>query len=322
MGGQLLFHFASAILLTALVSGVVVTWYRHAVTRSMRIAGSAASEVDPGFERELAAGWRHVPGRQPDRPADGTATAESQLRQRAAVVYGLGSLAASAVMTTLYLVALGDAVTPLRTFTLFYVFCWPIVPTLSFMLGLSRGRGLLLLAAYIGIGMLMVATVSAVVAFSWTDAAAAFLQFLVVQASLPFLIILATSGARIRSVAPLVLAGLLVFSFSNLAAGSALIALLDVGAVRDTLLTLGAFGGYNAWYLFDLFAELVVENTGQTLLSAALLDNNGHVLALVYLHERIFGAVRYADQCDDAADGHGHADDRERRSHSAADDVL
>ena len=68
--------------------------------------------------------------------------------------------------------------------------------------------------------------------------AVAFLQFLALQASLPFVIILATSGARIRAVAPFVLAGLLVFSFSNMAAGTALIAALDFGAFRDALMSL------------------------------------------------------------------------------------
>ena len=176
------------------------------------------------------------------------------LRGRAGTAYGLGGIAASAVMTVLYLIELGDAVLPVRTFTLFYVFCWPIVPTLSFLLGLSRGRELLAIATYVGVGVLAVLALSAVVALGQTGTvpmqnAVAFLQFLAIQAPVPFLVILATSGARIRSIAPFVLAGLLVFSFSNLAAGSALIAALDVGAFRAALLSLGAFGGYNAWYL-------------------------------------------------------------------------
>jgi len=253
MTGELWFHFASAILLTAVVSSVVVTWYRHAVARSMRVAGSAPADMDPGFERELPAWWRRIPATREDRDAGGTGAAESRLRHRAAVIYGLGGLAASAVETALYLVVLRDVLLPVRTFTIFYVFCWPIGPTLSFLLGLSRGRALLVFAGYIGNGALMVVLLSTVLS-GWANGiplqnALAFLQFLAIQASLPFLIILVTSGRRIRSVAPLVLAGLLVFSFSNLAAGSALIAALDFAVVRDVVLSLGAFGGYNAWYL-------------------------------------------------------------------------
>ena len=253
MTGQLWFHFASAILLTAVVSSVIVTWYRHAVARSMRIAGSAPADVDPSFDRELLTWWLRVPATQHDREVGGIFAVERQLRRRAVVVYGLGGCVASAVMTALYLIVLGDALLPVRTFTIFYVFCWPIMPTLSFLLGLSRGRALLAFAAYIGVGVLMIVPLSALVA-GWVNAiplqnAIAFMQFLAIQASLPFLIILVTSGRRIRSVAPVVLAALLVFSFSNLAAGSALIAALDFAAARDIILSLGAYGGYNAWYL-------------------------------------------------------------------------
>jgi hypothetical protein len=254
MTGQLWFHFASAILLTAVVSSVIVSWYRRAVARSMRVAGGTAAELDGGFERELPGWWQHLAAGRQDREAGAASAMERPLRRRAAMAYGLGGIAASAVMTVLYLVALGDDVLPVRTFTLFYVFCWPIVPTLSFLLGLSRGRELLAIAAYIAAGMVTVVIVSAAVAPGRMDTVPlqhgiAFLQFLAIQASLPFLIILATSGARTRSVAPFVLAGLLVFSFSNLAAGSVLISALNVGAFRAALLSLGAFGGYNAWYL-------------------------------------------------------------------------
>ena len=256
MTGQLWFHFASAILLTAVVSSVILTWYRHAVARSMQIAGGAPAEVAPWFERERPA-WRPpISATRQEREAGGTSAVERRLHRRVAVVYGIGGLAASTVMTTLYLLALGDAFRPVRTFVIFYVYCWPIVPTLSFLLALSRGRALLAFAAYIAVGVLMTVILSAVVryALGWTDFvplqnAVGFVQFLAIEAWLPFLIILATSGRRIRSVAPLVLAGLLVFSFSNLAAGFALIAALDFAAVRRMVLSWGWFAGYNGWYM-------------------------------------------------------------------------
>lgn len=249
MTGELWFHFASAILMTAVVSSVVVTWYRRAVVRSMGVAGDAPTEVDPRFEQALPAPWPGVPV-APRSREDSATSAERQLRRRAIVAYGLGGLAASTVMTALFLVALGEA-QPLQIFTLLYAFCWPIVPTLSFLLGLSRTRTLVAFAAYIGIGALMILILSLAAGRGLLSLqnTTAFLQFLAVKASIPLLIILFTSGTRIRSVAPLVLAGLLVFSFSNLAAGSALIVALDSAAIRNALLTLGAFGGYNAWYL-------------------------------------------------------------------------
>jgi hypothetical protein len=255
MTGQLWYHFASAILLTAVVSSVILTWYRHAVARSMQIAGGAPAEVAPWLERERPASRPRISATPPER-AGGTSAAERWLHRRVAVVYGIGGLAASTVMTTLILLAFGDAFRPVRTFAILYVYCWPIVPTLSFLLALSRGRALLAFAAYIAVGVLMTVLLSAVVryALGWTDSvplqnAVAFVQFLAIEAWLPFLFILATSGPRIRSVAPLVLAGLLVFSFSNLAAGSALIVALDFAAVRRMVLSWGGFVGYNGWYM-------------------------------------------------------------------------
>ena len=51
MTGQLWFHFASAILLTVIVSRVILAWYRHAVVRSMRLSGGASVETGPWIER-------------------------------------------------------------------------------------------------------------------------------------------------------------------------------------------------------------------------------------------------------------------------------
>jgi hypothetical protein len=248
MTGPLWFHLASAILMTAVVASIVVTWYRRSVTRRMSIAGSAPSEVD-SFERELPS-WRlHVPS----NPRDGKAGHVPALRWRAAVVYGLGGLAASAVMTILFILAFGVEVEPIRIFAILYAYCWPIVPTLSFLLGQSIGRALLAFVVYAAVGALSVVILSALLS-GRADAisprgAVGFLQFLALQASLPFVIILATSGRRIRSIAPFALAGLLIFSFSNLGVGYGLVMAFDFAVIRDSLLAaLGAFGAYNVWY--------------------------------------------------------------------------
>lgn len=249
MTGPLWFHFVSAILMTVVVASVVVTWYRRAVTRSMSIAGSAPTDAD-SFERELPA-WRL---RVPSAPRDEKAGDLSALRWRVGLVYGLGGLAASAVMTILFFLAFGVELEAVRVFAVLYAYCWPIVPTLSFLLGQSIGRALLAFVAYAIVGALSVVILSALLS-SRTDTiplqgAVAFLQFLAVKASIPFVIILATSGRRIRSIAPLALAGLLVFSISNLGVGYGLIMAFDFAVIRDSLLTaLGAFGAYNVWYV-------------------------------------------------------------------------
>jgi hypothetical protein len=55
-----------------------------------------------------------------------------------------------------------------------------------------------------------------------------FLMLMALQASLPFLVILANSGRRVRSVAPFVLARPLIFSFNNLFAGDAFFATTEI----------------------------------------------------------------------------------------------
>src|SRR5262245_14207268 len=142
MIGQLWFHFASAILLTVVVSRVILAWYRRAVARNMLAAGGAAPGNDAwnGPERTPAG----LPATAQDEPdADRTFTVERRLRRRVAMIYGLGGLAAASVMTTLFLHALGDEILPVRTFLTLFAFSWPIIPTVSFLVAHSRKRTLI-----------------------------------------------------------------------------------------------------------------------------------------------------------------------------------
>ena len=123
--GKLWYHFIIAILLTAVVSRIVLAWYRRAVNRSMQVAGSAPTEAS--WLEPAEAAWRPGGLMTPQDPKKG-AVAEAWLYRRIALVYGLGGLAASAVLTTMSLISLGDRVRPLPTFVTFYIYCWPIVP--------------------------------------------------------------------------------------------------------------------------------------------------------------------------------------------------
>src|SRR5690242_6198443 len=105
LSGMLWFHFGIAVLLTTGVARVILAWYRRAVARSMRITAGTAAELAPCIDRDLAA---RAPHGRPERQAGRTAAAETRLRRRAAVVYGLGGLAAAAVMTVVFLRAHGD----------------------------------------------------------------------------------------------------------------------------------------------------------------------------------------------------------------------
>jgi hypothetical protein len=250
--GLLMFHFANAILLTMVVSRVILAWYRRAVTRNMRIAGSTSEEQGlrfgqrPEAERSSVAALREREAREP-------LPVENPPYHRLAVIYGLGGATAGAVMTALSLLAPHNFdISWIRLFAIFYVFCWPIVPTLAFLLVLSRWRIVMVSAAYICVGMLGVITISLVARYGLGQLdsfplrnAFSFLQLLVVNASPPLLIILATSARGIRSVAPFVLAGLLVFSFGNLVVDYVRAISMDWPAIRSFPLLFS----FDSWYM-------------------------------------------------------------------------
>lgn len=252
--GILSFHFVSAILLTLGISRVIVACYRKMVTRNMQLAlgrpnraeaaGGAVGEAIPPDPRPGVSAKSHP------------ASAEARLRWRLATIQASGSIAAAAVMAAFFLYNLGSPLIPTRTFAVLYAFAWPLIPILSLTLGLTVRRALLASAAYAGLGLAIVGSLSAMMrwGFGWTDAqpllsAVSFLSFLAVQAAVPLATILITSGRRTRSIVPLVLAGMLVFTSGNLVVGEALIRVFDVALLRGWLLSLGATGGRIAWYL-------------------------------------------------------------------------
>ena len=79
---------------------------------------------------------------------------------------------------------------------------------------------------------------------------------------------------------------------------------------------------FDARNLGDFVAQLVAQDAGQSLLGPALLDDDGQLSMLVNGLERLLGTAGDAHQRHDRPDGHGHADDGQRGSHAAADDVL
>ena len=249
LAGRFPQHLLSAILLTFVVSFVIVTWYRQSVARNMRIAAGAPAETDTAVDKGR-------PGRKPgvldpsqQKEVKQPFEAEKILRRRLAVIYGLGGLAASGIMTTQMLLALGDKFYPIRTFIVFYVYCWPIPPTLSFLLGWSRGRALLAFAAFVAAGLLLVAFLGEFFESILLQRVIDFLLLLLITAWLPFMIIFVTSGRRIRSIAPVVLAMLLLFSIGNFATDNAVGAALESEALRPWIISLGVHVKNYGWYL-------------------------------------------------------------------------
>lgn len=104
--GILVFYFMNAVLLTALVSAILLFWYRRAIARSMRtISGISASlnRLEEGGAEKAGTSAPLI------EAASGTANrSAAKLRWRLVVVYGLGSFAAAAVLAGLILLPMGD----------------------------------------------------------------------------------------------------------------------------------------------------------------------------------------------------------------------
>src|SRR5262249_27966706 len=73
-----------------------------------------------------------------------------------------------------------------------------------------------------------------------------FLYLLVMECLPAAIIILIASSRRIRGVSPLALAGLLVFTFSSVAAREIFVRLVDIGGLSKLLLSIGP----NWWFMF------------------------------------------------------------------------
>jgi hypothetical protein len=185
----------------------------------------------------------------------------SRLHFRLALVYAVAGSAAAVVLTVLFFSSSVEF-RALRGFTVWYTFCWPIVPTVALLLAMSRSRAVLAFLLYIAAGIIVVA--------GWSEFnrvflqspnvtplsnAMSFLHFLFQDAWLPYLIILLTGNRKLRSVSPLTLAGLLVFSYSAIAVNYAAVAIMDVAQWRDRLLIVG---GGNFPRLMFLLAALPV----------------------------------------------------------------
>jgi hypothetical protein len=231
--GVLLHYFATAVVLALPVSLIVLAWYRHSVVRRMRERGSVGVDAH-GVETKAV---------EPSVPSAPAARPAPRLRLRMVVVYTLAAIAASAVSTSLYFEAFDLSFAALRAFMMGYALTWPLVPTLALLLSLSLRQSLLLALGYYLAGaavVLLGSLVSAIVlgrpGVSPLGNVGAYTGFLALEALPPLAVVAITGGRKLRPVAPLVLAGLLVFSFSALLLQAAFLSLVSSPSLRGLVL--------------------------------------------------------------------------------------
>jgi hypothetical protein len=244
--GILSTYFFYAVALTVPVSIILLYWYRRAIVRGMRAVSDGALRVSEST----------------DQPAVATSNAakheRASVEKRLVVVYGLAGGAAAAVIAAMFVASPGFEVSTFRVFVIWYAFCWPIVPTLAALLALPQRKALLafFLYALAGAAIVLMWSLVSLFVLGRSDTtplanAGSFLLFLALEAGLPFLLIVITANRRLRSVSPLVLAGLLVFSFSALILLQAFVAAFDQWG---SLLYFGA----NTHHVLFMFAALPV----------------------------------------------------------------
>ena len=210
VSGTLSWYFVAAILLALPASWAVLIAHRRGVRRGMQSKAGG----DAGASRGVAGRASARESRRAESPA-----APARLRRRLVTAYGLGALAASAVLTAFTFVTTRDLEpTAFRVFIFVYVLA-SLAPALAALLNDRRFGLVRLTAAYVLLGAAVVLAWSLFSLFALAHAniqplanVQAYLVILANTAALPFVIVVISGARRTGPVVPLVLAGLLVFS--------------------------------------------------------------------------------------------------------------
>jgi hypothetical protein len=225
---ELAVYFAVAILLTIPASLLVLAWYRWAVRRGMgaRAAAGGSEVLAETAPAEL--------------PIDGVgAPAIGRLRLRLVIIYVVGALAAGVVLSGYFFRMYQVELTVGRGVLTTWTWLWPTAVTAAILLALPPRWTWISSVGYVAGGAVLVVLWSLIshhllgrLDVSPAENLRSYLSFLLVQAGPPFLAMLATSNRKLRPVAPLVFAGLLLFSACSLGFYRLFLALFDNPATR------------------------------------------------------------------------------------------
>jgi len=239
-GAELTFHFYNTVVLTALVAAFALWRYRVAVLDGMRGSGEATLAPPLPAPRATAAPFA----------AAEVLTWERGARWRLARAWLLGVGACSLLLAASYMHRSGWEISPAHLLMVTLVFATAVAPMIAVALAVPFWRGLagtaLLLVACalltLVAGLIQRAASGRPITLAQLQLIPLYFQFAANALWLPGLLLLATGAARLRGVAPITLAALLVFGLapfigSRLTAG---IAATEAGS--DWSLRLGLDG--------------------------------------------------------------------------------
>lgn len=213
--GALLLISAVSLPITVVLSLLILHRYQRAVARSMQATagGTPAPETDrratlPAEPPPLALQMTDA-GTSASVSAEASAWLARTRRSalQAAAVYAVAGSAHAGIATVVLFVTSGTEFLPLRTFFVWFIFAWPLVPTVFFVaVGSRRLRGIGI-AAYFLVAL-------AISPVSWGELAILWGTFM----GVPTLLLIAVGHRRLRSVGPLVLvASFLILIGANFA---------------------------------------------------------------------------------------------------------
>jgi hypothetical protein len=245
LDGRLAFAFIVSILDAVLLSLIGLWLYRRAVHALMGgSTGVAPSRQKEGVQSGPRAGHFALRPAASERPPRSGARLRAPHSRRVSVAYGLGAALHAGVITA-FDVAAEPPPSPLGVFAKWWIYTWPILPTL-FALHVLDGRGrvrALLQHVAAGAAAMLAFSVAwqlavtslSLAAFSnvaWMLAGFAF------TAAPPFALVWLSGWRRVRAVTPVALAATLVFGFGLIASMDVLIFAAD----RASSMVLGLSG--------------------------------------------------------------------------------
>jgi hypothetical protein len=260
LAGKLGHFFLVSIVDAVLVSLLVFWWYRRSVRALMgRIAASVPQPLPnayspAGSPASSAAGpLLFVVSDASGSGARSRVTGPGFLRLVTA--YGAGAAAFAAGMVVLQLGLDGTSYPPAAWFSWWWIYLWPIVPSLMILLAFDRAGGARAAATYVIAGVVLcvlVTLLGQVARLSFNSAPLTnpyyMLLTMAVTIAFPLPLVLGTGWRRIRAVMPLALATTLLFGMALLAMHELFTRAFNHPQLRGWILELAAVTSENAAY--------------------------------------------------------------------------